>query len=267
MFLSDGGHIENLGLLPVLQRQADRIIIADGTHYADKRLIAADLLRALELAREWLGCSFTTVPVSKEGAEPKDSTGHTQESKYNYGDLEYDIGQRFVGLGFGKRQPYSYRFLVHYPPSEKSCTVLSNSLRHRSAGDMDWATRKTGEIIILQPRHPDDHIGYDDKVFDEDDVDDADMVEPCEICERTREWDKKKADDLTGCCFTSCTGHCKGLSHMALGQYPYFSTANQLLTPDAFKALHEDGIRAASHKEADNFFDRCIRLTGGTLGE
>ena len=255
MHLSDGGHIENLGLLPVLQRQADRIIIADGTLYGDKRLIASDLLRALEMAREWLGCSFTTVPRPSKGGH-ESQRARAQENKYNYGDLEYDITERFVGLGFKKRQPYAYRFLVHYKPEKEM------SLRRRSEreGEDELVARKTGEIIILQPRHPDDHVGV--KLCDAGD----DSVEPCAVCERTPEWNRERADDLTGCCFTACTGHCHSLSHSILGRYPYFSTANQVLTPEAFEVLHQDGLRAASHKEMDQFLDECLQLTSGLTG-
>ena len=58
MLLSDGGHIENLGLLPLLKKQLKKIIVVDGGSKDDEKSYGKSLLNALMLARKKLGCSF-----------------------------------------------------------------------------------------------------------------------------------------------------------------------------------------------------------------
>ena len=58
MLLSDGGHIENLGLLPLLKKQLKKIIVVDGGSKEDEKSYGNSLLNALMLARKKLGCSF-----------------------------------------------------------------------------------------------------------------------------------------------------------------------------------------------------------------
>ena len=56
--LSDGGHIENLALLPLLKRRLQRIVVVNGGYTVPDSSYGDDLVHALELAREKLGCSF-----------------------------------------------------------------------------------------------------------------------------------------------------------------------------------------------------------------
>ena len=65
MLLSDGGHIENLGLLPLLKKQLKKIIVVDGGYKDDEKSYGKSLLNALMLARKKLGCSF----LSEEGRD------------------------------------------------------------------------------------------------------------------------------------------------------------------------------------------------------
>lgn len=61
MFLSDGGHVENLALLPLLKKRLKRIIVVDGGYKHDQKLYGESLLNALMLARTKLKCSFLSV--------------------------------------------------------------------------------------------------------------------------------------------------------------------------------------------------------------
>ena len=61
MLLSDGGHVENLGLLPLLKKRLKRIIVVDGGYKHDQKLYGESLLNALMLARTKLKCSFLSV--------------------------------------------------------------------------------------------------------------------------------------------------------------------------------------------------------------
>ena len=57
--VSDGGHLENLGLLPLLQQRLQKIVIADGSEYQTDADHGVELLHSLQRAREKLRCSFT----------------------------------------------------------------------------------------------------------------------------------------------------------------------------------------------------------------
>ena len=57
--LSDGGHVENLGLLALFQRRVEKIVVVDGGFYERSCDYASDLLATLELTRKKLKCSFT----------------------------------------------------------------------------------------------------------------------------------------------------------------------------------------------------------------
>ena len=58
MLLSDGGHVENLAILPLLKKKLKKIIVVDGGYYSNEMKYGKDLLRALMLARRDLNCSF-----------------------------------------------------------------------------------------------------------------------------------------------------------------------------------------------------------------
>ena len=85
--LSDGGHIENLAILPLLKRRLSKIIIADGGLKADDSGWGDGLLKALSLAREKLNCSF----IGLDGR-----------------DVFEDVKEKYVNK-LPKLQPRSYR--------------------------------------------------------------------------------------------------------------------------------------------------------------
>ena len=65
MLLSDGGHVENLALLPLLKKRLKKIIVVDGGYKDDEQLYGESLLNALMLARKKLNCSF----LSEDGRD------------------------------------------------------------------------------------------------------------------------------------------------------------------------------------------------------
>lgn len=99
--LSDGGHFENLALLPLLEKKLDRIVVVDGSCNPGGEKYADALLHAIKKARETLHCSFTPL-TNDEGTEG----GGTR-------DIEEDIRVRFLTKKNG-RLPRHYRFKVHY---------------------------------------------------------------------------------------------------------------------------------------------------------
>lgn len=85
--LSDGGHIENLAILPLLKKRLEKIVVVDGGHKANDEEWGESLLTALSLAREKLHCSFT----GQDGR-----------------DVIEDVKEKFVNKPQG-HQPRSYR--------------------------------------------------------------------------------------------------------------------------------------------------------------
>ena len=58
LLLSDGGHYENLAILPLLQRKLKRIVVVDGGYKDEEEAYGDSILDALMLARSEMNCSF-----------------------------------------------------------------------------------------------------------------------------------------------------------------------------------------------------------------
>ena len=91
MLLSDGGHVENLALLPLLKKRLKKIVVVDGGFKNNEKLYGESLLNALMLARKKLNCSF----LSKEG-----------------GDVISDLFEKFVKPTEPGKDSCFYRFVV-----------------------------------------------------------------------------------------------------------------------------------------------------------
>lgn len=85
--LSDGGHIENLGILPLLKLRLKKIVSVNGGRTISDEHYGSTLLAGLDMARKKLGCSFS-------GMDGRDIVG--------------DIRDNFVDKTPGS-QPSSYR--------------------------------------------------------------------------------------------------------------------------------------------------------------
>ncbi|KAK3737444.1 hypothetical protein QZH41_000165 [Actinostola sp. cb2023] len=215
MSLSDGAHVENLGLLPLLKQRLSRIIVVNGGAL-ESGTYATDLLLTLQQARVKLRCSFTGV------------SGR---------DIHEDIRQEFVEKPSGN-QPRSYRFKVTY--YEKS------GFEEKVVGE--------GEVILLMPRHPDDGISQfeDCKWIDLDDDVKLDLDEsawgPGPYLKAS------EVDRLTGCCCECCHCTPLCCVHNPLcGRFPFHSIVNQMFTASQFNAYHREGYRACLEAEADEF--------------
>ena len=89
LYLSDGGHIENLGILPLLKLRLKKIVSVEGGRSILDEDYGESLLIALDMARKKLGCSF----YGMDGR-----------------DIAEDIRDNFVERSPGC-QPRSYRFV------------------------------------------------------------------------------------------------------------------------------------------------------------
>ena len=92
LYLSDGGHIENLGILPLLKLRLPKIVSVEGGRTILDEDYAGSLLIALDMARKKLGCSFT-------GMDGRDITE----------DIQVNFVERSPGS-----QPRSYRSVTSY---------------------------------------------------------------------------------------------------------------------------------------------------------
>ena len=92
LLLSDGGHFENLAILPLLKRRLRRIVVVDGGYKQDDQSYGESLLNALMLARIKLNCSF----LSEDGQ-----------------DVTFNLLEKFVRPKTGEKPRY-YKFVVLY---------------------------------------------------------------------------------------------------------------------------------------------------------
>lgn len=90
LLLSDGGHVENLAILPLLKRRLRKIVVVDGGYKHKDRCYGDSLLNALTLARTKLNCSF----LSEDGQ-----------------DVIFDLLEKFVRPKEGQKPRY-YKFVV-----------------------------------------------------------------------------------------------------------------------------------------------------------
>jgi hypothetical protein len=91
LHLSDGGHFEILGLLPLLKLRLTKILVVDGSYHESDDDYAKAIVRAMELARDLLNCSFEAV---------------------NGGDVLSDIKEKYVNTR--SRRERKYEFKVKY---------------------------------------------------------------------------------------------------------------------------------------------------------
>ena len=226
LHLSDGGHIENLAILPLLKRRLQRIMVVNGGETVPDSSYGDDLIHAMELARKKLNCCF----LSENGS-----------------DVLRDIKEKFVNKA-PRQQPRSYRFKVHYYEKD-------NEHGEDKKGD-------EGEVILIAPRHPENGIPqHRDRVIQEEDwrniVGSGDWGPGPDL-------EAAEVDRLTGCCcecchcdsccVCSCTNKCCScLRKCCWGVFPQHSTANQFFTPAMFSAYHREGYRACVEADAANF--------------
>ena len=221
LHLSDGGHIENLAILPLLKRRLQRIVVVNGGETVPDSSYGDDLIHAMELARKKLNCSF----LSENGS-----------------DVLRDIKEKFVNKAPGQ-QPRSYRFKVHY--YEKDNEQGEDKKENNNVGDNEV---DEGEVILIAPRHPENGIPLNpDRVIQEEDwrniVGSGDWGPGPDL-------EAAEVDRLTGCCCECC--HC---SLLGRGDFPQHKTANQFFTPAMFSAYHREGYRACVEADADNFLN------------
>ena len=214
LHLSDGGHFENLGILPLLKRRLEKIVVVDGGASSEEGP-AKDLIMALQKGREILRCSFTGL------------TGQ---------DVYKDIRVKVIDKPPGK-QPRSYRFKVEY---------------HELTENEDEKVGE-GEILYILPRHPGQGLPWEGRKWDEI-IDEIKIDIEADRWGSGPEMDAHEVDRLTCCCCECCHCHAlKLLTEPWCGVFPNHRTANQFFTPAMFSAYHREGYRACMEARASEF--------------
>ena len=218
LYLSDGGHVENLGLLSLLKLRMKRIIVTDGGFKSTKEEAAVDLLHSLDMARQKLRCSFT-------GMDGR--------------DINEDIRDHLVELRYQKYTRH-FKFRVHYFDKDHD-TGISQKVSE-------------GVILFLTPRHPSDGIAGEEQTNWAEYEEDTGITLERKRWGNGPYLSEEEVNRLTGacsqCCHCSC---CKNCSEPILGQFPNHTTANQFFTCDQFSAYHREGYRSLIEGSLDEF--------------
>ncbi|XP_022790889.1 uncharacterized protein LOC111330315 [Stylophora pistillata] len=224
LYLSDGGHIENLALLPLLKRKLKKILVVDGGAIEWDKGMAGDLLISLQQARQKLRCSF----IGMDGR-----------------DVIEDIRAKVIDRPAGMR-PRSYRFKVEYYD-------LKEDGGEEKAGD--------GEVLYILPRHPDDGLQGERKSWDELHDHTKTDIEAA-LWGTGPDLEAEEVERLTFCCSECChCSHLQYLSHSCCGIFPYHSTSNQLFTPAQFSAYHREGYHACVEARAIEFLKESEEIS------
>ncbi|XP_078369708.1 uncharacterized protein LOC144653552 [Oculina patagonica] len=221
--LSDGGHIENLAILPLLKKRLPKIVVVDGGYKTHDSEWGDSLLNALSLARKKLHCSF----IGLDGR-----------------DVIEDIKEKFVLKPQGN-QPRSYRFKVHYYDKQDVHTEGTK------VGE--------GEILLVSPRHPDKGVHTEEPVTWKEALRDIDVDLEAAKWGESPQQAADEVDSLTFGCSECCHVHgpkCQKLSKNLCGAFPQHNTANQFFTSRMFMAYHGEGYNACVEAEAAEFLGR-----------
>ncbi|CAB3997939.1 Hypothetical predicted protein [Paramuricea clavata] len=235
MHLSDGGHFENYGLLPLLKLRLPKILVVNGSEIKSVDDYARDIIAAMEHARKLFNCSFTSMT---------DGT-----------DVLTEIKNKFVGKHLRK-----YEFKVHYsknnseddngvseghivliaprsPENPKKVKCLAAIKLWCCCGQSDkngLVENQTWVDNNCEGKELDEKMWGPGPYLTEDDVKDIEGCPGgfgcCECCHKN-------------CC--DCCGSCF--------KFPRHPTANQFYTPRMFTAYHREGYRACM--ECNHFLE------------
>lgn len=209
LYISDGGHTENLGLLPLLARRLTTIVLVNGGQDPD----CLDLRSALKQAHNKLGIMFRPLPADRVRRKQEHITSDANL------DLEADITY-FCKDKFQRVLVFE---AVYTNPSES--LLIPRPARYAYDGSPQYAT-----IFYLQPTrlHPDGLIGRSRG----EDLDGASVIQSVPETHKS----------LAGCCCTCC--HRVERLLPVSGAFPFHSTAFQFFTPMMYDAYHAQGARA-----------------------
>jgi len=221
-YLSDGGHAENLGILPLLRRRCKRILVVDAT--CDPKCLLEDVRYSLQKARDERLCSFFN---------PDDPRIDVDTLVTGFVD---DLLQDTLVLGM--------LYLHHEEESSEGIIIISKG--RESHSDEPVVGKIRDSELRLWPKFGIDEHG--------DDVGDDEAQPRCTDLEtEVGPLDHKIAlSDLNGCCCECC--HRNACGNCGWGQFPHHSTGNQFFTDTLFgsyarlgRALGSSAVARLNH--------------------
>lgn len=215
IYLSDGGHVENLGLLPLLNRRLKWIVLACGS---DEECTA--LHSALDQARLKLGVSFREIKADQARRAVKRVANKELDLKSDIEFFARDALQRIMV------------FEVMYPRAIRSWKKSAGSFAPTTLEDIP---QEKGYIFFMQPvdAHP---AGF--RMSDKTEPGPSDVPYGAPCVERLND----RYEPLHGCCCRCC--HPFTAFSSAGGKFPYHSKTFQCFTPPLFDSYHAQGARA-----------------------
>jgi hypothetical protein len=220
LYLSDGGHTENLGLLPLLARRLPVIIIADASGDSDP---VAGLRTALKQARQKLGVTFGRNRKDQERRRKLDmgesSDEHQKTKKNRKPDLDADLTRFGQQLEDDKCRAFAFR--ATYP-------------KYRDEDEDECA-----DIIFLKPNRYNPSKGMEHSENHECDEAGRSQPQPA-----PQGGEDQLAEVGLEC---GCSRHCCSLTSLrpCCGSFPVITTANQCFTPRLWDKMHCQGYAAA----------------------
>jgi hypothetical protein len=234
LYVSDGGHTENLGLCPLLARRLKYIVLACG---AEDETCEA-LRSALEQGRQKLGCWFRPVRADQERRRVDRVTS----------DPELDL---LSDIAFFARDDARVLVIeVTYRDQMRSWRTHASRVFVPNAPPLN----EKGYIFYLKPItvHPRGFMGSSTTML-WDEPWGAKCVERVPVSH----------ESLGGCCCTCCHRF-RCLSPIS-GSFPFHHTAFQFFTPTLFDCYHAQGAQAMkdafdvilrANRKQDVAFDR-----------
>ncbi|XP_028408530.1 uncharacterized protein LOC114531087 isoform X1 [Dendronephthya gigantea] len=228
LHLSDGGHFENYGLLPLLKLRLPRILVADGSHIKSDDDYADEIIQIMNHAREILGCSFTAM---------------------DGGDVLADIRNKYINPEDGM-YPRMYEFKVRY--SDKGCHEVREGhivlISPRSLPTEDCLSGTASESMEMAEIGGQSSRGNTPVTWQTvgENLDERKWGSGPILKEET-------INDISGfpaglgCC--DCKSRCSCCDSFLA--FPRHTTMNQFFTPRMFTVYHREGYRACM--ECDDF--------------
>jgi len=226
LYLGDGGHVDNMGLIPLLQAKCDWIIGLDTQDDVDCTL--ENLLKSLRLARELLGCSFHMKRLTSYDTRINFEPNSDFESAL-LNHFRVRQRPRFINFHvlyhdktWGKITYFRQRPQLHNEIEPQ----LHNEIYSSSVGPLNrpspfymmgnWRTH-------LEEFH---HLSYEVRVGGQ-----------------LQDHDEKELRRIHGLCCECCGD--SSPCDLCFGEFPYSALANQFFTPSAFAAYHHEGFMCA----------------------
>ena len=237
--VSTGGHTENLGLLPALQRRCRRIVCLDAGQ--DPKEQSADLLLLMGLARRFFGCQF--LPASAFSSRYPDVTLYVHDQLLIAKPVAFHLRVLYPPATVGDVPTMGHIMYLHpryRPTPAPAITANTRSAHERARAAYDAAAREDNTCKA-------EHYEYTHQVLD----DAADVA--------------AGDAELVGCCCDCCSRRSRCGWTAWLGRFPQITTSNQFLNPRQRRGLHRVGFECmnAAWEQHPGFF-APLRPDGGS---